>query len=513
MSVGRRKNAFKGMAWGIVNKIILTIMPFLIRTIIIYKLGAEYVGLSSLFTAILELLNLAEAGLSSAIVFCMYEPMAQGDRSKINAYLMYYKKCYQIIGCIVAGVGLLFLPFLSKLISGSYPDDINIYLLYLIYVGNCLLNYFMCIYKSSVLIADQRTDIVSNISTIVILIQYAVQAICLIVFKNYYIYIIIMPMCTAINNILVSHEVKRRYSDLNPVGELQKKEIDQLFNCVKGMVIAKISATAIFSCDTFVVSAFLGLKVLAKYNNYYMIFAALGSIITAMSAAIVPSIGNCIATQSVEYNRNNFKIFNFVYCWMIDWMSITFLCLCQNFMFLWVGKDLVLNFAIPVLFAFLFLCSRSFDVVCMYHDALGYWYKNRFIKIAAAVVNITLDIIMVKICGMLGVIISTIISEMLIMLPGYVYVLFKEYFKENMILYMIKQMGRITIAILVGVITYYVCEKVGGTTLQSLIVRTVICVVVPNVLMILIYGRSKEYKNAKQFVLDCIKSIGIKRGI
>ena len=82
-----------------------------------------------------------------------------------------------------------------------------------------------------------------------------------------------------------------------------------------------------------------------------------------------------------------------------------------------------------------------------------------------------------------------------------------------MILYMIKQMGRITIAILVGVITYYVCEKVGGTTLQSLIVRTVICVVVPNVLMILIYGRSKEYKNAKQFVLDCIKSIGIKRGI
>ena len=49
------------------------------RTAMIYWLGMEYVGLNSLFTSILSVLNLAELGVGSAMTFSMYKPIAEQD--------------------------------------------------------------------------------------------------------------------------------------------------------------------------------------------------------------------------------------------------------------------------------------------------------------------------------------------------------------------------------------------------------------------------------------------------
>ena len=73
----RRKNTIRNMIWGTVNRLIATVIPFITRTIIINQLGNEYLGLNSLFTSILQILNLTELGVSSAIVYFMYKPIAE----------------------------------------------------------------------------------------------------------------------------------------------------------------------------------------------------------------------------------------------------------------------------------------------------------------------------------------------------------------------------------------------------------------------------------------------------
>ena len=55
------------------------------RTAMIYWLGMEYVGLNSLFTSILSVLNLAELGVGSAMTFSMYKPIAEQDTTRICA--------------------------------------------------------------------------------------------------------------------------------------------------------------------------------------------------------------------------------------------------------------------------------------------------------------------------------------------------------------------------------------------------------------------------------------------
>lgn len=57
----------------------------------IYLMGVEYLGLNSLFTSILQVLNLAELGVGSAMVYSMYKPIAENDKSTICALLKLYK--------------------------------------------------------------------------------------------------------------------------------------------------------------------------------------------------------------------------------------------------------------------------------------------------------------------------------------------------------------------------------------------------------------------------------------
>ena len=103
----------------------------------------------------------------------------------ICALVNYLNKVYKIVGIVVLGVGLALLPFLGQLITGYVPENINIYILYLIYLFNTVISYWLFAYKSALLTAMQREDIVSNIQTVTTVSIRVIQIIFLMLFKNY----------------------------------------------------------------------------------------------------------------------------------------------------------------------------------------------------------------------------------------------------------------------------------------------------------------------------------------
>ena len=115
MRVSRTKNTIRNVIFETFNKIVGLILPFISRTVIIYVLGAKYLGLNSLFTSILSFLSLTELGAGAAMVYSMYKPIANNDIYTINALLNLYKKFYRIIGIIILCIGLMLLPFLKFL--------------------------------------------------------------------------------------------------------------------------------------------------------------------------------------------------------------------------------------------------------------------------------------------------------------------------------------------------------------------------------------------------------------
>ena len=77
--IERTRNASRNIIFGVVLKLYQIFVPFLIRTAMIHLMGMQYLGLSSLFTSILQVLNLAELGVDSAMVYSMYKPIAEDD--------------------------------------------------------------------------------------------------------------------------------------------------------------------------------------------------------------------------------------------------------------------------------------------------------------------------------------------------------------------------------------------------------------------------------------------------
>ena len=82
-------------------------MLFVVRTFFIKILGEENLGLSGLFTNILNILSVTELGIGTIISFSLYKPLSEKDTKKINALMNFYKKFYYLAGIIIIVLGIL----------------------------------------------------------------------------------------------------------------------------------------------------------------------------------------------------------------------------------------------------------------------------------------------------------------------------------------------------------------------------------------------------------------------
>lgn len=497
----RTKNAVRNLVFGFINKMIIMLFPFVIRTIIIRELGAGYLGLGSLFTSILQVLNLAELGFSSAVVFCMYKPIAEKDSETICALLNLYKQIYRIIGIVILVIGLALTPFLPYLIKGTVPNGINIYILYYIYLFNTAITYFLFAYKSTLLVAHQRNDVVSNISSLTNILQYFLQIVVLIVYKNYYLYVILTIITTILNNIMCAWRAKKMFPNYIPHGKVNnniKKEINEK---VMGLMIQRVCATTRNSLDSIFISAFIGLNAVAIYTNYYTIMNSVVGITAIITSAITAGIGHSIVTESEDKNYRDMNKFNFMYMWISGWCTVCLACLYQPFMELWMGKEYMLSYGMVILLCIYFYSLKIGVIRGAYSDAKGLWWENRYRAIVESVANILLNFLFVKLWGIYGVVIGTNISLLVINFGYGSQILFQHYFVNQKIReYFTSHFIYALVTLIVCWITYSICSLVNLQLFLSLIIKLLICIIVPNILYFLFYFRTKRYHECLIFV-------------
>ena len=88
------------------------LLSFINRMVFVHCLSAAYLGVSGLFTDVLSILNFAELGIGTAMVFSMYEPAARDDEQKLARLMNLYKWMYRAVAASVLLFGLVLLPFL-----------------------------------------------------------------------------------------------------------------------------------------------------------------------------------------------------------------------------------------------------------------------------------------------------------------------------------------------------------------------------------------------------------------
>ena len=498
MKINRTKNAAKGIAVGTFLKIYQMILPFVMRTIMIYFLGVQYLGLNSLFTSILQVLNLAELGVGNAMVFSMYRPIAEDDKKTICALMKLYRKYYRIIGLVIGVIGGVLTPFVPFLIKNkSVPDDMNIYVLYLLNLAATVLTYWLFAYKNSLLVAHQRTDVKHAIMIATNTLQYALQIFVVIILKNYYAYVIMLLASQVVNNISTAAVVNKMYPEYVPEGELPKEQRDSITQRIKDLFTSKVGFVITNSADTIVISAFLGLEALAIYQNYYFILTSIIGLIEIVFSSTLAGIGNSFILESQERNFNIFRRFTFMICWIAGMCSACFLGLFQPFMRIWVGEALTLEYGCVICFVLYFYFYELNRVLNVFKDAAGLWHEDRFRPLTVALVNLCINLMLVKFWGLYGVLLSTVFATVFVGMPWICHNIFTNLFDAKYLFGYLKNLLIYVIAaVAVCVSSVYLCDLVKADGLVGLIIRLCICVVVSNVIFFILFRKKKEFRDS-----------------
>lgn len=490
----KTNNSIRNTIWGIDLKILTLLFPFITRTLLIRLLGAEYLGLNSLFTSLLNILSLSELGIGGAMIYYMYAPFVREDYKTINSLLSLYRKIYHYIGLAITILGLLLFPFLGFFICGDTPTDINLQVLYLIYLFNSSISYFLFSYRRSLFIANQRSDIESKSLIIANIIMYFGQLLGIIFFHDYYIYAIAIPVATILNNIFVYYLSRKFYPEIKCQGLLDKTIISDIVRKVKALFGHKVGGVITTSIPNIVISSFLGLTTLAIFNNYYYVILLLGGFIDIFFNSIRASIGYNIIQNSIAKNLDDFKFLQFCNCWCISIFSLCFIFLIQPFMLIWVGRSLMCDQATIILFTLLFYIWNIRKVCLVYKDAAGNWEKDRLKPYVETFLNIFFSILLAKIFGVKGVIISSIFCMLIIDIPWELYALNKVTFKTSWSnLIKIPAIGFVLFLALI-IIFISISSYFKGTSIYSYVIRTSLFFILPNILFILIFWKSVYVK-------------------
>lgn len=503
MKIARTKNTVRNILTGSVSRIINIILPFFNRTVILYVMGTKYLGLSSLFTSILSFLSLSELGLGAAMVYSMYKPIARNDDETICALLNLYKRLYRIIGFVVLGLGMALMPFLRQLINDEIPPEINLHLLYFIYLFNSVLSYWLFAYKNALLQAHQRNDVNNVISAVIIPASYAVMLGALWLTKNYYAYVIWQPVFTIITNLIRSRYVDRHFPHLKPRGEISSELRRSITKKVAALIGTKLNTVVLNAADNLVMSAFLGLTVIAVYGNYYMIMSSIIGFLGIIYSAMTAGLGNSLQTETVEKNYRDFEKLSFMNSWLVGWCSVCLVCLYQPFMRIWVGEELMFPFYVVLELGLYFYIYQLRKIPVVYKDAAGIWWEDRFRPYVCMVTNVVLNILLVQIIGISGIILSTVFS-LCISIPWENYTIFKYVFHRSSRAYYGKLAAYCGSMILGGLVCFWVCSLFGDG-IPALMARAVICVIVPNVIFAALNCRRAEFRLARDMVLRILR--------
>ncbi len=497
MKLERTKNAARNIVFDGALEMINMIFPFVIRSVMLHYLGTEYLGLNGLFKSLLMFLNLAELGVGSAMVFSMYKPIAEDDTPSVCALLRLYRTLYRIIGLAVAAVGLLLIPVLPNLIKGDVPAGMNLYVLYLMNLGNTVVTYWLFAYKSSLLQAHQRRDVISKVSLAVRLTEYVLKILILVFTRNYYLYLSVQLLCQIVINLLTAVWASKMYPRYVPAGRLPKEKALDIFRRVRDLFTSKLSATVFDSADTLVISAFMGLAVLAVYQNYYFVITALRMILVVLLNACMAGVGNKMVMESKEANYQDLERISLLFSWILGVSSAMLLCVYQPFMNVWMGEENMLAFGLVLCFVVYYYSMGANKLVNMFKDAAGIWRRDRWRPMTAALVNLGLNLATVRWLGLYGVLLSSVFSIVAVQIPWLFHNLFQEVFPRRFLGRYIRLFCGLTAVALVSCgASWFVCGLYSLSVWPSLLVNAAVSFLVPNLFYFAVYGRNPVFRES-----------------
>lgn len=504
----RSTKSLANIATSFLNKIITLVMKFAVRTVFIYTLNQEYLGLNGLFSSIMSLLSLADLGFGIALPFSLYKPLAKNDIKKIQTIMNFYAKVYTIVGIAVLVIGVSLIPFLPFIIK-EMANIGYIKFIYLLFVINSAVSYFF-IYKRTLIVADQRGYIVTFIESGFSLLLALIQIVVLLIFKNYILYLTSGIFITILQNIYISNKCNKLYPYITKNGndlKLEPNEIKKFTKNIFALFIYKLAIVIETGIDNIIISFFIGITSVGLYSNYLLIIDSLKSILMITFNSLTASIGNIAASEKSEKAYLIYKAINLLSIILYGISAIAIWILINPFINIWAGKDYLLDFLVVLFLCINYYIFGSQNTTSLFRNSYGLFWEGRYRPFIMTISNILFSIFFVNYIGLAGVFLGTIVSRLLSVGIIDPYILHKYAFKLPVIPYYLEKIRYGVIVLVVGVFTKWVTSFIHIDNLLMWLIKGIIVCIVSTTAFLVIFWRKEEFK----YIVRLINSINQRR--
>ena len=501
--MGRVQHAVKNIAFGYVGNLTSTVLGFVLRTVFIMKLDETLLGVNGLYTGVLTMLSLAELGIGTALNFSLYAPVANKEYEKIKSYMEYYKKAYRAIALVITVIGLALIPFLKYFIKnpGNYGmKELTIY--YLIFLFNTISTYFVS-YKYSLVNAEQKNYIQTNILTITKLMTIISQLVVLWFTSNFLLYLLTAAIVELLQKIYVSHYLNKLYpylkeKDIIPLGNEEKREIREK---TKALVCHKVGDVARLQTDSIIISSFISVSLVGIIDNYLMIINSVSGFVNVIFNSVISGFGNLIATESKEKQYEMFRIYRFTANWVYGLSAIGFYLLLTPLVYLCWGEKWILQGPAIAFLLIDYYFKGDRIVLSNFKTAAGVFQQDKWLALIQGAVNLVISVALVQSMGLVGIYIGTLVSGLIanITKPFIIYeicfgIKAKNYFRES---------GKYLFAMIVVLMIIIPISNrmLNEITIYSFLKMAILIMVVYNVVFLILYGRTREFR----YLIDMMK--------
>lgn len=512
MENSRTKNWIKIAYAGLFQKLLVLGLKFVQRTVFVYVLGAAYLGVSETFANVLGLLSLSELGISSAIAYHMYKPLAENRRDVIGSLIVFYRKCYWFVGGAILLAGVCLIPFLRYIVHLDSTVAVNLTAVYLLYLLNTGLPYLFYAFKTVLPAADQKQYVVTNFNTACEVAVNIADVIVLLAFRNYMLSLCLRVTAGLLGGFVLSRKIDWLYPFLKgqKAEPLEKGQVRGIFANVKDIFIFHAASALFQATDNLVISMVMGARYVGYYANYFLIINAVNNTANMVVYSFHAGIGNVVASESREKQLKIFHEVDLINVWITTVCTVCFAQLLTPFLKIWMGgmndPAYILSQALVLTVCVNYFFESHMRALYMFRETNGLFRYGKYRVALAGVVNVVLSVLLAKWIGLTGVFLATAAANIGICSFYYPKVVFQRGYGMGYGFYCRRMLKNFAAAAAIYGAARLCCSVLPGTGILNLALQGVVCGMLTNLCLFLLHRKSEAFAALKARAMAILHS-------
>ena len=509
----RSKKVLINSIFGMAGYAILMLSNFITRSVFVDQLGLSMAGVDTTFKNFLQVLSLAELGLSTGLLYKLYKPIEEKNNREIKRVLNFYKQAYKVIASVFMGGAVVLAFVVNFFIEDTDKSPLYISFLFILYAGDTVASYLFA-NRKALIVADQNNYLVNRNDAFIALITLISQVTLLYLTKSFIVYAVVKIVCRLIGASLIGNKFKKMYPEIakdKSKETITGDERKSLIKNMSAMLCHRIGGVSVTATGSAITSKMLGTVQAGIYGNYTIITTALMQLVTQVFNGVTASFGNINTVESKETIYKRFKLLYFFNYLIFSFFTVSVGVIVQPFMMLWMHGDpnsLFQNRTVVLLLCYFYIFGIR-RVVLMAKDSAGLFRQDQWFAILEAVLNIVMSVVFVLwFKSVDGILLANILSMLIIPLWTQPYLVYKYVLNAKLGSYYVRYVIYFAMTAGIYVLTSLVANKLTANIsnlLVELIVRGVICVAIPNVVNVVVFARTQEFKDLLTLLLGVVK--------